>query len=83
MSEPVIAGRAPMAIALERGKTYHFCACGRSRKQPFCDGSHQGTEFSPKAFTVDESKTYYLCMCKHTSNAPFCDGTHSRLDKLG
>lgn len=83
MTVPLIAARSPLPTALEAGKTYHFCACGRSKKQPFCDGSHQGSGLSPKAFSVDESKTYYLCGCKHSSKLPFCDGTHARLEDAG
>ncbi len=77
--EPIIAARQPSSVELEAGKTYYFCRCGRSKKQPFCDGSHQGADFTPHVFEVDESKNYYLCMCKHTANTPFCDGSHSKL----
>lgn len=55
-----------------------FCVCGRSKNQPFCDGSHAGTQFKPKAFTADQDGDAYLCVCKHTGNAPYCDGTHKR-----
>ncbi len=79
MSEPTIAQKNPYAVELEEGKTYHWCACGRSKNQPFCDGSHQDTAFQPVAFTAEKSERAYLCGCKHTSNKPFCDGTHSRL----
>lgn len=80
MSKPNIAQKAPYAIELEQGKQYAWCACGRSSNQPFCDGSHKGSEFSPKRFTAEETKKKYLCGCKHTANSPFCDGTHSTLD---
>ena len=80
MSKPVIAQKGPYAVDLEKGKQYAWCACGRSSNQPFCDGSHQGTEFSPTVFKAEESKTAYLCGCKHTGNKPFCDGTHAKLD---
>lgn len=77
--EPKIAQKAPFAFDLERGKTYHWCACGQSKNQPFCDGSHRGSEFSPVAFIPQESAKQYLCGCKHSKNKPFCDGTHRNL----
>ena len=80
MSKPAIPQKAPYAVELEEGKTYAWCACGQSGNQPFCDGSHKGSEFSPMRFTADETKTAYICGCKHTANAPFCDGTHKRLE---
>jgi CDGSH-type Zn-finger protein len=79
MSEPEIAARSPFAVDVEQGKDYWWCACGRSKSQPFCDGSHKGSEFSPVKFTATESKTVYLCGCKHSKNKPFCDGTHKTL----
>lgn len=76
MSKPTIAGKAPIPVELEANKNYAWCACGNSSNQPFCDGSHKGSAFSPKVFQVTESKTYYMCACKQTSNPGFCDGTH-------
>ena len=78
MTEPEIADKKPAVLELEPG-TYHWCVCGRSKNQPFCDGSHQETEFTPKAFVVEEKKRVVLCQCKRTGNPPFCDGTHSTL----
>ena len=79
MSEaPHIVAKAPLAMELEAG-TYYWCACGKSAKQPFCDGSHKGSSFAPKAFTLEAKKTVYLCQCKNSANAPFCDGTHKSL----
>jgi CDGSH-type Zn-finger protein len=78
MTEAIIAQKAPYAVELEPGD-YWWCACGRSRKQPFCDGSHKVTEFKPVKFTLTEKKTVYLCGCKHAATAPFCNGTHKRL----
>jgi len=77
MNSPQAA--APIEVQLEAGKQYYWCTCGRSKSQPFCDGSHKGTGFEPRAFSVDESKTAWLCTCKKTSNAPFCDGSHKKL----
>ena len=79
MSEPHVAQKAPFAVNVEEGKTYHWCACGQSKNQPFCDGSHKGSAFTPKAFTAAKTETAYLCGCKHTKNAPFCDGSHKAL----
>ncbi len=80
MSNPTVAANSPIKVALEQGKKYFFCMCGRSSKQPFCDGSHQGSEFTPLAFTCDESKNYFLCRCKHSGNKPYCDGSHKQFD---
>ena len=79
MSKPEIAAKSPFAVEVEQGKDYFWCACGRSKSQPFCDGSHAGTEFTPKKYTAETSKTVYFCGCKHSKNAPLCDGTHKSL----
>lgn len=78
MTEPVIAKKSPYVVELQPG-TYFWCACGRSKNQPFCDGSHKGTSFTPQAFVVEEKVVLALCGCKHTQDKPFCDGTHSDL----
>ena len=78
MSHPTIGDNKPKKVELTKGEEYHFCACGRSQKQPFCDGSHKGTEFKPMAFKADESGDAFLCACKHTNNAPYCDGSHKQ-----
>ena len=78
MSEPLIAQKAPYALELDAGK-YWWCACGRSASQPFCDGSHKGTEFSPVTFELAEKQKVWLCGCKHSGNKPMCDGTHKKL----
>ena len=79
MSEPIVAGKTPFETELEPGE-YWWCSCGRSKSQPFCDGSHEGTEFSPVSFKVEAKGQYWLCACKHTANPPFCDGAHELLD---
>jgi CDGSH-type Zn-finger protein len=77
--EAVVAQKAPFAVELTQGETYHWCACGRSKNQPFCDGSHQGTCLEPVAFTAEKTGTAYVCGCKRTANRPFCDGAHKAL----
>lgn len=78
MTKPIVADNKPRGVNLKQGQEYYFCTCGRSGNQPFCDGSHKGTSFTPEAFTVDKAEEAYLCVCKHTANAPFCDGTHKQ-----
>jgi len=72
------SNKGPIALELQAGK-YAWCACGKSQKQPFCDGSHKGSGIAPLLFEVTEAKKYFLCACKHTHNPPFCDGSHSKL----
>ena len=79
MAEAVVAQKGPFAVDVEAGKQYYWCACGRSAKQPFCDGSHKGTGFSPAQFVADAAKTIYFCGCKQSAKRPVCDGTHSRI----
>jgi CDGSH-type Zn-finger protein len=79
MSEPVIAQKGPFPVELEAGKTYFWCACGKSAKQPFCDGSHKGSGFTPIAYKAATSGEVWFCGCKHSADKPFCDGTHATL----
>lgn len=79
MDKPVVAQRAPYVVEVEEGKTYAWCACGRSAKQPWCDGAHRGSGMAPLKFTAEKSETLYLCGCKATRKGPFCDGSHSTL----
>lgn len=69
----------PFKVNLEKGKKYFWCACGNSANQPFCDGSHKGTEFTPELVKVDEDKEVWFCGCKQSGNKPYCDGTHKSL----
>lgn len=74
-----IAQKSPYAVAVEAGKSYYWCACGKSKSQPFCDGSHKGSEFAPVKWDATESKTVYFCGCKHSGNGALCDGSHKSL----
>ena len=78
MASPEIPQKAPYGLQLEPG-TYWWCACGRSKGQPFCDGSHKGTEFAPVKTEILSRKNVWLCGCKHTKGPPFCDGSHNDL----
>lgn len=77
MSDPVRAADAPIPVDVEAGDVYFWCACGRSASQPFCDGSHTGTDFAPLKYEASESRTLYFCGCKATAKAPLCDGSHN------
>jgi CDGSH-type Zn-finger protein len=79
MSEAQIAQKSPFKVDVVAGKSYFWCACGKSQSQPFCDGSHKGSGFAPVKFEATEAKTVFFCGCKHTAKPPFCDGTHSKL----
>lgn len=78
MSEPNIAAKSPNVLELEPG-SYWWCACGKSQNGTFCDGSHKGSEFSPRPFQLDEKRQVAICRCKHTHTPPYCDGTHQTL----
>lgn len=80
MSKPNVADNKPAVVDLAAG-TYYWCACGHSKEQPFCDGSHHGTEFKPKKIVVEKPTKMALCLCKQTKNAPCCDGSHHCLDQ--
>jgi len=76
MTKPVVVQKFPYVLNLDAG-TYLWCACGRSKKQPFCDGSHTSTDFTPHEFVLEKRTTVTLCGCKHTTTPPYCDGSHS------
>jgi len=79
MADPVIAQKSPMAVDVEQGKNYFWCACGKSASQPFCDGSHEATDFMPVKWTAPETAQVFFCCCKRTSDQPLCDGAHNKL----
>lgn len=79
MAKGQVAAKAPIKVFVEAGKDYWWCACGMSQNQPFCDGSHKGSEFSPVKWTADEDGDKWFCACKQTDGRPFCDGSHKTL----
>ncbi len=76
---PNVAQKAPYLVNVVAGKTYWWCSCGLSKKQPFCDGSHKTTAYEPLAYKATETTTVELCGCKQTGTKPFCDGSHESL----
>jgi CDGSH-type Zn-finger protein len=78
MAKGKVAEKSPLMMEMQPG-TYFWCACGRSNNQPFCDGSHKGSEFLPKEVKIEEVQSVFWCRCKQTDNPPFCDGSHNRL----
>jgi len=72
------SGEGAIAVDVEQGKSYYWCSCGMSSRQPFCDGSHKGTEFNPLIHKAELTKKMFFCACKQTSNQPFCDGSHNK-----
>ena len=80
MITPDIPQKTPLPVDVEEGRKYFWCSCGKSDRQPFCDGSHQGTEFLPLTYVAETTRTLYFCACKHTRGAPLCDGSHNALD---
>ncbi|MCG6932878.1 MAG: CDGSH iron-sulfur domain-containing protein [Gallionella sp.] len=77
--QAVIAQKGPYPVQVEAGKSYWWCACGKSATQPFCDGSHKGSEFSPVEYKAEKSEGVYFCGCKHSGKGVLCDGTHNKL----
>ncbi len=79
MADPVVAQKSPYNVDVETGKDYWWCACGRSSKQPFCDGSHSGTGFTPTQYTATANENIHFCGCKQSGKQPVCDGSHNKL----
>jgi len=79
MTEATASQNAPYPVEVEAGKTYYYCTCGKSAKQPFCDGTHKGSAFKPSPFEATESKQLYFCGCRQSAKSPFCDGAHKKL----
>ncbi len=79
MEKPKVFAKEPVGVEVEAGKKYAWCTCGLSDTQPWCNGNHRGTEFTPLKFVAEESKTVYMCQCKATGNPGFCDGSHKQL----
>jgi CDGSH-type Zn-finger protein len=76
-TEPVVAQKGPYQVELQEGQAYFYCRCGRSQKQPFCDGAHTDTGIEPLRFVAPSSGVFNICGCKATDDEPFCDGTHN------
>ncbi len=78
-AKPEIPRTTPCSVLVEAGKNYFWCACGRSQSQPFCDGSHKGTGFTPIKYVAEKKEWVWFCGCKQTGTAPLCDGSHKAL----
>ena len=79
MPDPAIAATAPIPVDVEAGKTYWWCSCGLSKTQPFCDGTHKGSAFTPVKYVAPETKKAWFCACKRSTHQPLCDGAHKSL----
>lgn len=79
MTERVVAAKSPIGVDVEAGKSYWWCRCGRSARQPFCDGSHKGTGIGPLKYDATQDGKVWFCCCKQTASEPLCDGSHKRL----
>ena len=80
MDKPRVAAKNPAKVEVEEGKKYAWCTCGLSESQPFCDGKHAGTGFTPEVFTAEKSEICYFCQCKQSANGKLCDGSHNNIE---
>lgn len=80
MDKAKVAQKSPIPVEVEAGKSYFWCSCGLSANQPFCDGSHKETSFTPLKYDAEEDAKKYFCACKQSANQPLCDGAHNELD---
>ncbi|MCY4147752.1 MAG: CDGSH iron-sulfur domain-containing protein [Gammaproteobacteria bacterium] len=78
MNNPDRAADSPFKVTVTEGNSYFWCSCGKSKNQPFCDGSHKGSDFTPVRFSAEKTRDVWLCGCKLTGNQPFCDGSHNK-----
>ena len=78
MTKGQSAGNGPIAAEVEKDKSYYWCTCGKSSKQPFCDGSHDGSKFGPMTYKAEQTKKVFFCTCKQTDDPPLCDGSHNK-----
>jgi CDGSH-type Zn-finger protein len=79
MTEPTVGGTAPIAIDVQAGRSYFWCSCGKSKRQPFCDGAHKGSEFTPTEYKATETTKVWFCACKRSAKGVLCDGSHKAL----
>ncbi len=79
MFKPVVVQKSPFSLEVEEGKSYSWCSCGESSKQPFCDGSHRGSDFLPVRYKAVKTGKVFFCGCKHSKKGPLCDGSHAKL----
>lgn len=78
-TQATVAAKQPISVEVEEGKKYFWCRCGKSKKQPFCDGAHAGSDFTPMVYTAEKTGTLWFCACKQTNKEPLCDGSHTKL----
>ncbi len=74
-----VAAPEPIGVSVTAGRKYRWCTCGLSKKQPFCDESHAGTDFEPLEWQATATEEVWFCRCKQTSTPPLCDGSHEKL----
>lgn len=78
MEKPIIVQKHSLKLEMEPG-TYFWCSCGRSENQPYCDGSHKGTRFTPEKVIITEKQIFPWCLCRYSEKGAICDGKHKEL----